>query len=259
MTKVTLHDALASIPSPFRDRLLSEYEESQRAAAGADWEKVGLKAGKICEIAYCILQGICTGTYPPKIEKPKNMQDACRSLETRAASSTPRSAKIRMPRLIAAIYEMRNNRAIGHAGGDVQPNEMDGLLFNQAIKWMMAEFVRQLHNVPLSEARKLVDELSVRWSAAMWEADGRKRVLIQGLDMQQKVLSLLYFSDMKATLEQLREWLDITNITNFKTRYLAPLHSYGLIDFNQRTGAIHLLPPGAKEVEDEILVRLAPR
>jgi hypothetical protein len=258
MTKPTLKDAIAAIPNPFRDRLLSEYEESQRAAASADWEKVGLKAGKICEIAYCILEGICTGTYPNKIEKPKNMQDACKGLENRAVTGPARSAKIQMPRLIATIYEMRNNRAIGHAGGDVQPNEMDGLLFNQSIKWIMAEFVRLLHKVSLDNARKLVDELSVRWSAAIWEADGRKRILIDGLDLQLKILTLLYFSDLQASITELRNWLDAKNITHLKDRQVAPLHNSGLVDFDQKAGIVRLLPPGAKKVEEDVLTLLSP-
>src|SRR5690349_12042804 len=145
----SLTNALQAVPDLFRDRLISEYIESQQAALVGDWEKVGLKGGKICEVAFCILEGVCTGTYPAQIDKPNNMQDACKLLEQRAISGTPRSAKIQIPRVIAAIYELRNHRAIGHASGDVTPNEMDGLLFNRAIKWLMAEFVRLFAAMPL--------------------------------------------------------------------------------------------------------------
>jgi hypothetical protein len=186
VTANSLTIVLQSVPELFRDRLISEYVESQRAALVSDWEKVGLKAGKICEVAFCILEGVCTGTYPTQIEKPKNMQDACRLLEQRAKPGTSRSAKIQIPRLISGIYELRNNRAIGHASGDVKPNEMDGLLFNRAIKWVMAEFVRLFAAVSLTEATKLVEQISLRWNTAIWEFNDRKRVLIKGAGLKER-------------------------------------------------------------------------
>jgi hypothetical protein len=256
MKSSELDSALLSIPDLFRDQLLAEYSESQRAAASADWEKVGLKAGKICEIAYCILEGICTGLYPSAIAKPQNMQDACKTLESKAKPGTPRSARIQMPRVIAALYELRNNRAIGHAGGDVQPNRMDGLLFNQTIKWLVAEFVRLVSNVSISKATKLVDELSFRWTAAIWQYEDRKRVLIPDIKIKDQVLTLLYFSDSHATIDQLRSWLEVSNITLFRDRQLAPLHKEGLVDLNRVARTVRLLPAGSARVESEILTLL---
>jgi len=253
VTANSLNDALQAIPDLFRDHLISEYIESQKAALVGDWEKVGLKAGKICEIALCILEGFCTETYPSQIEKPRNMQDACKQLEQKSKPGTARSAKIQMPRIIAAIYELRNNRAIGHASGEVSPNEMDGLLFNRSIKWLMAEFIRLFSGLPLLEAAKLVEQISFRWNMAIWENEGRKRVLIKGLGLKDQVLVLLYFSDMKSTLNELRSWLEIGNITHFRIRQIKPLHDEHFIDFDIKSGRIHLLPSGADRVETAIL------
>lgn len=253
-----LDQALSDIPDALRVSLIDEYHQSQHAAARADWEKVGLKAGKICEIVYCIILGYCNGSYPYSISKPKDMQSACRSIETSTASSISRSARIQIPRLIAAIYELRNNRAIGHAGGDVQPNQMDGLLFNQSIKWLMAELVRLYATVSLSQASDIVEKLSLRWTAAVWQDGMRQRVLIADLNKKDKMLTFLYFNNFSANLDEMRTWLEETNITNLKNRTIRPLHNDNFIDFDPKKAKIRLLPPGASKVESEILTQLSP-
>lgn len=245
--------ALSTLPEPFKSALISEYEETQRAALRGDWEKVGLKAGKICEIAYCILEGVCTGQYPTSISKPRDMQTACRLLESQTSQTSSRSARIQIPRVIAATYELRNNRAIGHAGGDVSPNQMDGLFFNQAVKWIFCEIVRIFSELSLEDTTKIVDGISIRWSAAIWEDGENKRILIEGLGLKEKVIGLTYFSDFSCEIEKLRSWLSITNVTNFRNRVLSPLNDENMIHFDRNRNVVKLLPKGILHFENKHL------
>lgn len=135
---------------------------------------------------------------------------------------------------------------------------MDGLLFNQAIKWILAELVRLVGNVPLQEAQAIVERLSTRWSPAVWETDKYKRILIDGLTVSEKALCLIYFSDLSTNIENLRAWLGITNITNFKSRSLVPLDERNLINFDAKTGDCNLLPAGIRMVEEKLLSRAVP-
>ena len=57
MSIVSLKASLDSIPFALRDPLIEEFEQALDEYRSADWEKVGLKAGKFCEIAYCICAG----------------------------------------------------------------------------------------------------------------------------------------------------------------------------------------------------------
>ena len=95
---------------------------------------------------------------PVRAAKPKNMVDACRKLENEA--SAPRSVQIQIPRLLSALYELRNNRNVGHVGGEVDPSQMDAMLVLQAAKWIMAELIRLLHELPIDDASELVDALA---------------------------------------------------------------------------------------------------
>jgi hypothetical protein len=253
MSVSEIQKALSGIPLVFTAPLIAEYTEAQRCALKADWEKLGLKAGKICEIAYCILEGICKGTFQSSVKKPKDMQAACRALEIETGTNASRSARVQIPRVIAATYELRNNRAIGHASSEISPNKMDGLFFHQAIKWIVSELIRVCGQLGQLEASNLIEAINVRWSAAIWEDGSRKRLLISGLPKQDELLVILYFSDLKALLKDIRDWLEIKNITHFRNRIITPLSIKKFIHFDNSTQQIDLLPPGIIYVEERYL------
>jgi len=62
----------------------------------------------------------------------------------------PRSFQILIPRLLPALYEIRNNRGVGHVGGDVDPNYMDATMVVGAVKWIMGELTRVFHSVSVA-------------------------------------------------------------------------------------------------------------
>ena len=175
-----LEKLLVAIPSGLREPLISEYEALLRASLQADWEKVGLKAGKICEIVYSVLEGFFSGSYPASPHKPSNMLDACTKFEKTAGQHFPRSARVQIPRVLISTYEMRNNRAIGHTAGDLSPNEMDGMFFLHSIKWIMGELIRLFVGLDVNEARAVLTAITTRWSPLVWEKDGEKRALEPG-------------------------------------------------------------------------------
>lgn len=248
--------ALGNIPSQIRGPLISEYEEALRASLHSDWEKLGLKAGKFCEIAYCVCHGFSSGTYAASPFKPKDMRSACADLEKLPQNAFPRALRIQIPRLLIALYEMRNNRAIGHAGGDLEPNQMDGLLFLQGMKWILAEFVRMFYSCDINSAQQVVDSLATRWNPVFWEKDGKKVLLHQNATAAERTVITLYFSDLKAPRIDVQRWVEYANATDYKRKVLKPLHSKRLIFFDNRSDAIDLLPPGIAWAE-QLLRKLA--
>ncbi|MBB3083292.1 hypothetical protein [Geodermatophilus sabuli] len=47
--------------------------------------------------------------------------------------------------MMIGLYDIRNNRGVGHAGADVDPNHMDATVVLYQSKWLVAELVRLLH------------------------------------------------------------------------------------------------------------------
>jgi hypothetical protein len=245
----TLSDGLKAIPEGLRLPLVEQFTELLSSYRKGDWEKVGLKAGKICEIVYSILAGHITGTFPATPKKPSNMVSACTAFE-QSGGSFSRSVRIQIPRVLIATYELRNNRAIGHVGGDVDPNHMDAELFLRSCKWMVAELVRIFDVVGTDAARSLIDGITERTLPLIWEADGKKRVLNPKLSHRDKALALAYSSQAGVTAKQICSWAGYSNLSRYRSGIIADLHNEALIDFDAKTDHIILLPTGAKYVED---------
>ena len=145
-------DAFAGLPKRLRSELLDAFGKIVQNYAERRWEPAELNGGKLCEVAYSIVKGMADGKPPARASKPKNMVDACKKIEQ--SSSLPRSLRIQIPRMIVALYEVRNNRNVGHVGGEVDPNHMDAVCVLQMSKWIVAELIRVLHERPLDEVRR---------------------------------------------------------------------------------------------------------
>src|SRR5437764_12257932 len=171
---------LPSIPTALRTALVEALSEICRNYAERRWEPSELNGGKLCEVVCCIVQGALSGAYPNSPTKPANMLIACQALERLPASASrlsDRSLRILIPRLLVFLYEIRNNRGVGHVGGDVDPNFMDALMSLSACNWIMAELVRVFHNLSIEDAQQLVDALAERRIPLVWQRGAMKRVL----------------------------------------------------------------------------------
>src|ERR1700684_1361820 len=117
---LTADSALSALPQGLRRDLLDAFNQIVRNYRERRWEPAELNGGKLCEAVYTIVRGRMDGSYPARSSKPRDLLKACRVMEQE--SWPERSAKIQIPRMVTALYEIRNNRGVGHAGGDVDPN-----------------------------------------------------------------------------------------------------------------------------------------
>jgi hypothetical protein len=161
--------ALSAIPARLRGELLTALSEVLRNYRERRWEPSELNGGKLCEVVYTILRGHVDGKFPPKAAKPSNMLDACKAFEKADSAKFPRSIRIQLPRVLIALYEIRNNRGVGHVGGDVDPNLMDATAVVAMSKWIIAELVRVFHDVPTDVAQETVEALVERTLPIVWK------------------------------------------------------------------------------------------
>lgn len=250
---VSLSDALRDIPDGLREPLIKLYEEGLSEYRAARWESVGTKAGKICELVYSIVHGKVSGAFAVKPSKPKNMVDDCKRLEQHNKVHG-RALCIQIPRVLIAVYEMRNNRDIGHVGGEVNPNHMDAEFIVRAVKWLMAELLRNFAKIDMDAARELIESVTERSFHVVWSEGSTKRVLNPSLKMSEKALVLLYSSGGKVQLNQLFAWTEHSNKSVFKSKVMKPLHKKALLHLDEPSGLVTLLPPGMRHVEENGLL-----
>ena len=204
-----------------------------------------LSGGRFSEVVYTILQGHASGSYPAAPTKPRNFVDACMRLEQN--SSVPRSFQILIPRILPALYEIRNNSNVGHFGGDVDPDFMDSSAVVTMSSWILAELIRVFHGVTTAEAQNLVNNLTEVRHPAVWTSGDVKRILKTGLKLKDQVLLLVGASAGSVSVSKIYNWTEYKNLAYLK-RLIRQLHTARLIQFNEENDKIDLLPPGTDYV-----------
>lgn len=240
---------LNGVPEILRKSLLDEYRLISQSYFERRWLESELYAGRFCEIVYCILLGHATQSYPDEIKKPKDFVGACRSLESN--SNEPRSFQILIPRMLPALYEVRNNRNVGHVGGDVSSNAMDANFVFSAASWVVAEFIRHFHKISVLDAQEIVDRITERKISIIWSRDNIKRILDPKLPKKYQVLILLQSEvSMEAEVSTLQEWIEYKNRSDF-LKMLRTLHKDKLVELTGN-GRVILLPTGSRLASDKI-------
>ena len=241
--------ALATVPSGLRNPLIAEYRALVQNFLEHRWLPSELSGGRFSEIVYTILDGQATGTYAARPAKPGNLHQACQKLEKNALPHVPRSFQILIPRMLPALYEIRNNRSVGHVGGDVDPNHMDCVAVLSMCGWIMGELVRVYHGLSVADAQRVVDAMAQTRIPAVWTDGTIKRVLQHELKFPDQLLLLIATSLPDVSSAQLRQWTEVSS-KQYLTKLLRGLHKKRLIEFSESIDKVRILPPGAAAVEE---------
>lgn len=248
-----LNNLLSVLPLSLRDELFAEFNKLLKNFRESRWEPTELDGGKLCEIVYTILIGYTSNTYSSKATKPSNFYDACKALENLGSNQFSRTIRIQIPRILIALYEIRNNRGVGHVGGDVSPNLMDSTFVVYSAKWLLAELIRIFHQVSIEDAAACINQIIQREIEVIWNVGAQKRVLLSGLDYKTKTLLLLYSClEGRASEQELFNWIEHSNKSQFKNRILKALHKERLVEYNFTTGIVHISPNGINAVEERL-------
>jgi hypothetical protein len=244
--------ALAALPAGLRDPLFQSYREIARNYTESRFEPAELNGGKFCEVVYTIIDGCLSGAFASSPSKPRDMVAACRALEQTPPNATrvgDRSLRILIPRVLLPLYEIRNNRGVGHVGGDVDPNFLDATAVYGMTSWVLAELIRVFHNVTTKEAQQTVDALVERKHPLVWQVEGIKRVLDHSMDKGNQALVLLYSESSWLDEKELFAWVEYSTLTMFRNRILLPYHKERLLEYDASQRRVRISPRGVLEVE----------
>ncbi|HEY5824128.1 MAG TPA: hypothetical protein VIT44_07180 [Cyclobacteriaceae bacterium] len=210
------------------------------------WTGAELSGGKFCEIVYTILDGHAKAAYATSPSKPANFVDACKKLESN--THVPRSFQILIPRMLPALYEIRNNRSVGHVGGDVDPNAMDANAVVSLGSWIIGELIRVLHNTTTSKAQEIVDFITNRKIPLVWETNNVRRVLDPKLKLNNQILLLVASNNAKTKIEELINWIESKDKAYFM-KTIRKLHKDRQLNISSDNKEVEILPPGTLQVE----------
>lgn len=242
MSTVSPATTLSAIPDALRTPLIGEYTEIANNFMERRWAPAELSGGRFCEVVYTILHGYAQSAYASASTKPANFVNACRALEN--SSGMPRSFQILIPRMLPALYEIRNNRNVGHVGSDVNPDYMDSSAVLAMASWIMAELIRVFHNVTTAEAQAVVDALSERRMPLVWKSGSIRRVLRTDLKLKDQILLLIASTTGRVTSDDVFNWTGYGKRVYFN-RLLVKLHDQRFLEYRKDTQDVEILPPGS--------------
>jgi hypothetical protein len=254
--KSPIEDALEDVPAEFRRRIVKAYLEVKSRHAESKHDAAGVSAGKLCESVIRLLQHELKKPVTPFGQQLTNFPGECDSFAQVPKTVANESLRLVIPKALSLLYILRNKRGIGHVGGDVDANAIDGITIARVADWVICELIRVFHTMSFEDADALVASLASRDVPDVWEVAGRKRVLRTDLDFKQKTLLLLYSStDVAVLAEDLFAWCKYSNFAVYKQQVLRQLDSETLVDYDPETTSVILSPLGTKVVEEQILGR----
>lgn len=254
---LNLDNVLSSVPTSLRKRLVKNYSTLKKMSLDNQHDAIGHQAGKLAEVLLRILQNILTGTYVPLNRGLGNFNGECSKIENTAKTAGPEGLRLLMPRALLFLYTMRNKRDFGHAGGEVDANEIDALTAMCLADWCMCELIRVCHNLPLEDAQLVCNAIAERRLPVIWNVIGRKRVLDTSLSYIDQTLLLLY-SEIETGIptEDLFEWTEHSHKSNYRKNVLSKLHKDRLIEWDRETEMAIISPKGIDMIEKTILLKI---
>ncbi len=239
-------ESFPSVPLNYVDALFEEFSGQVDAWYSHDWEKVGLKAGKICEIAFSIIDGFAAQKYPATPGKPRNFLDSCVKLESKYTNLS-RSLRIQVPRILIGMYELRNNRSVGHVGSSVNPNIFDGEYFFRSSKWVVCELSRAIcEGKGKSGEEGFYSSVNLSEIPIIWESSDIVRILKPDMTASEKTILVLAHYNSWIDIEYLRSCVEYKNKSNYKTKVIEKLHLQKFVEFSKDKNVVMILPPGIR-------------
>lgn len=256
--KAKLVNSLSGIDEEFRTKIIDSYIELKRRHVKSffndEHDAVGLSSGKFCEIVFRFLEKSIFDRYTPFDKHISNFPVEINKIIQAPSTQGNESLRVIIPRALVFIYTLRNKRGIGHVGGEIEANAIDISTIVKSVDWVVCELIRLYHNLTLTEAKYVIDSLNVKIIPEIWNVNGNRRIIKNGLTFAQKVLVILYNElDNKASIKDLFTWTEYSSSSIFKSKVILPLHKDKLVDFNSKTLEVVISPKGINEAEKILL------
>lgn len=244
------------IPRKLVEELHEAYEEIKENFYAGKHRPQEVAGGRFAEAALRIVQSQTDGLpngdpYTPLGDRlPPFVQEVDRL--RKLPSRYHKSLRIRIPRILLSIYDVRNGRDAAHLTDEVDPNLADATLVVANADWVLAELVRLFHEVDLDEAQARVDGLVRRKVPAIEMFGDVPKVLRPDLKNPAKMLLILYHLDERgASTEEVATWLKIKRTHNARAT-VRKLDDRAEIHFNVDEDRSYITRRGIRTVEEDI-------
>ena len=174
MIKIVEAQFQKHFPKTLVSKLISHYTKLKSNFIQDRMEPGELNGGKFAEVVFRLIQYATDPQqqYTPLRQSLPSVDNMVRELE-KLPNTLDDSLRLHIPRVLKAIYGIRNKRGVGHTG-EIDANLMDATLVMAVCDWVMAELIRLYHECSADEAQNIVDRLVKRSIPIIYDRDGIK-------------------------------------------------------------------------------------
>lgn len=198
-------------PNDIVHHLVKSYRDVEDNFRLEKWKTSELDAGHFVETVRRLIENQLFGAYTAFSTAIGSFNQA--TLNKYEAATGAEEYRILIPRVLYAMYCIRNKRGVGHIS-TISPNKLDATLILNSAKWVLAELVRLASATSPDQAEQLVDTILTRQVDLIWDDGETFMVLNKKLRAPDKVLLALYKED-RQTVEALRIKVDYKNKSAF--------------------------------------------
>ncbi|WP_319476735.1 hypothetical protein [Marispirochaeta aestuarii] len=232
------------------DHIINTYIEIEREYIKRKWKISELESGHFVESVRRYVELKLFGNY-------KSFSDSIGPFNNTVLNSYEQSSgineyRIIIPRLLFSIYCIRNKRGVGHIA-NISPNHQDAVYVLSTCKWILAEIIRLESSIEPDETMSIIDKLTNRQFGLIWDTGERKRILIESLKLQEKILIHL-FDQSPLDQEELILNIESTDRSYFK-KILIKLHKSRFIEYREKENICSISPKGEVAAE-KIITKL---
>lgn len=234
-------------PKEIAKHIIDSFLEVEQNYRLEKWKTSELDAGHFVEAVRRLIEHELQGSYTPFSTALGSFSQAV--LARYESSTGAEEYRILIPRVLYAMYCVRNKRGVGHIAS-VIPNKLDATFILHSSKWVLGELIRLASSVAPESAKELVDQVLYKQVDLIWDDGETFMLLDKKLKATDKALLVLYRQDRLA-VEDLRTKIDYRNKTTFR-KILEELQKQKFIAITT-DGYCKLSPLGNQLVEDLIL------
>lgn len=227
--------------------IVDSYKEVERNYFLKQWKTSELDAGHFVEAIRRFIELRLTGAYTPIGKGLPPLND--KTLQQYASASGDDSYRIHIPRILLAIYGIRNKRGVGHVA-QISPNYLDATFIIASVKWVLAELIRLNSTLTLDETSKVVDHIVDRDVEGVWESGDITRILVDGLSIKEQILFVLFSTGIDSE-KRLVHVIEPKDKAYFR-KLLRQLHDGRFIEY--RADGMCVLSPKGKVAAEKIIL-----
>lgn len=198
-------------PEEIIQHIVGSFREVEQNYRLEKWKISELDAGHFVEAVRRLIEHELQGSYTPFSTALGSFNQSV--LARYEALTGPEEFRILIPRVLYAVYCVRNKRGVGHIAS-VIPNKLDATFILHSSKWVLGELVRLSTSASPEEAKLLVDQILYRQVDLIWDDGETFMVLDKRLKAADKALLVLYRQD-RLTTEDLRSKVEYKNKAQF--------------------------------------------